>query len=121
VEWFSFQAIHIARQAFHLIIQFNDFIGPDGPTNEQYDEGMDLDEQVCFLFCSRHLWCDKCSALEELEDKIDELEKLKLDEAYRSEEDHKYDLARLYQIFFATRDFYVSSQLLMYAHHIDLP
>jgi len=44
VKWFSFQAIHIARQAFHLIIQFNNFIGPDGPTNEQYDEGMDLDE-----------------------------------------------------------------------------
>jgi hypothetical protein len=44
VKWFSFQAIHIARQAFHLIIRFNDFIGPDGPTHEQYDEGMVLDE-----------------------------------------------------------------------------
>jgi hypothetical protein len=44
VKWFSSQAIHIARQAFHLIIRFNDFIGPDGPTNEQYDEGMELDE-----------------------------------------------------------------------------
>ena len=44
VKWFSLQAIHIARQAFHLIIRFNNFIGPDGPTNEQYDEGMDLDE-----------------------------------------------------------------------------
>ena len=44
VKWFSHQAIHIARQAFHLIIRFNNFIGPDGPTNEQYDEGMDLDE-----------------------------------------------------------------------------
>ena len=59
--------------------------------------------------------------LEELEDKIDELAKLKFDEAYRSEEDHKYDLARLYQIFFATRDFYVSSQPLIYVNHIDLP
>ena len=41
---FSLQSIHIARQAFHLIIRFNDFISPDGPTNEQYDEGMELDE-----------------------------------------------------------------------------
>jgi hypothetical protein len=73
------------------------------------------------LFRSRHIWCDKCSALEELEDKIDELENLDLDEAHRSEEDHKYDLVRLYQIFFATRDFYVSSQSLTYAHHNDLP
>ena len=44
VKWFSLQAIHIARQAFYLIIQFNNFIGPDGPTEEQYDEGMELDE-----------------------------------------------------------------------------
>jgi tetratricopeptide (TPR) repeat protein len=44
VEWFSHQAIRIARQAFHLIIRFNNFIAADGPTNEQYDEGMDLDE-----------------------------------------------------------------------------
>jgi len=44
-----------------------------------------------------------------LGDKIDELEILELDEAIQSEEDHKYDLARLYQIFFCTRDFYVSS------------
>jgi len=44
VKWFSLQAIHIAHQAFHLIIRFNDFIGPDGPTEEQYDEGMELDE-----------------------------------------------------------------------------
>ena len=63
--------------------------------------------------------CDKCSALEELEDKIDALEKLELEEAIRCEEDHKYDLARLYQIFFTTRDFYVSSQPLMYSHHND--
>ena len=110
VKWFSLQAIHIARQAFHLIIRFNDFIGPDGPTEEQYDEGMELDEYVRFIFRSRHLRCHKCSALEELEDKIDELENLELDEAVESEEDHKYDLARLYQIFFSTRDFYVSPQ-----------
>jgi len=51
---------------------------------------------------------DNCSALEELEDKIDKLGTLGLDEAIQSEEDHKYDLARLYQIFFSTRDFYVS-------------
>ena len=44
VKWFSLQAIHIARQAFHLIIRFNDFIGTDEPTEEQYDEGMKLDE-----------------------------------------------------------------------------
>jgi len=48
------------------------------------------------------LRCDNCSALEELEDKLDELEKLELDEAIRSENDHRYDLARLYQIFFST-------------------
>jgi len=59
------------------------------------------------------------SALEELEDKIDELEDLELENAIRSEADHKYDLARLYQIFFATREFYVSSHALMYAPHID--
>ena len=74
---------------------------------------------MCLFLCSRNLWCDKCSALEELEDKIDELGKLDLDEAHRSEEDHRYDLARLYQIFFTTRDFYVSSQPLMYAHRND--
>ena len=68
----------------------------------------------------RGIWCDKCSALEELEDKINELKKLDLDEAHRCEEDHKYDLARLYQIFFATRDFYVSSQPLMCVHYNDL-
>jgi hypothetical protein len=44
VKWFSLQAIHISRQAFHLIIRFNDSIGADGPTDEQYDEGMELDE-----------------------------------------------------------------------------
>jgi len=44
VKWFSLQAIHIAYQAFHLIIRFNNFIGPEGLTNERYDEGMDLDE-----------------------------------------------------------------------------
>ena len=44
VKWFSLQAIHIARQAFHLIIRFNDFVGPVGPTEQQYDEGMQLDE-----------------------------------------------------------------------------
>jgi hypothetical protein len=44
VKWFSLQAIHIARQAVTLVIRFNDFIGPDGPTDEQYDEGMELDE-----------------------------------------------------------------------------
>jgi hypothetical protein len=71
------------------------------------------------FFPPRHLWCDTCSALEELEDKIGELENLDLDEAHRTEGDHKYDLARLYQIFFAARDFYVSSQPLMYAHHND--
>jgi len=37
---------------------------------------------------------------------VDELKVLELEEAIRSEEDHKYDLARLYQIFFSTRDFY---------------
>jgi hypothetical protein len=42
--WFSFQAINIARQAFYLIILFNNFIGPNGPTEEQYNEGMELDE-----------------------------------------------------------------------------
>ena len=72
------------------------------------------------MFSSRDLKCNICSALEELEDKIDALEKLELDEAIRSEEDHKYDLARLYQIFFTTRGFYVSSQLLTYAHYNDL-
>ena len=51
---------------------------------------------------------------------MDVLEKLELDEAIRSEEDHKYDLSQLYQIFFTTRDFYVSSQPLMRAHHNDL-
>ena len=117
VKWFSLQAIHIARQAFHLIIRFNDFVGLDGPTEEQYDEGMELDEYVRFLFLSHHLRCDKCSALEELEDKIDELEKLELDEAIKAEADHKYDLARLYQIFFSTRDFYVSSYTLMCVFH----
>jgi hypothetical protein len=44
VMWFSLQAIHIARQAVNLVIRFNDFIGPDGPTDEQYDVGMELDE-----------------------------------------------------------------------------
>ena len=69
------------------------------------------------MFGSRHLMCNKCSALEELEDKIDELEKLELDEAIESEEDHKYDLARLYQIFFSTRDFYVSPHNLLCVYH----
>jgi len=56
-----------------------------------------------------------------LEDKIDELEQLELDEAIEAEDDHKYDLARLYQIFFSTRDFYVSSHTLMYGFHIHPP
>ena len=73
------------------------------------------------MFGSRHLMCNKCSALEELEDKIDELEKLGLDEAIESEEDHQYDLARLYQIFFSTRDFYVSPHKLLYVYHNNPP
>ena len=72
------------------------------------------------MSCSHDQQCNKCSALEELEDKIDVLERLELDEAIRSEEDHKYDLAQLYQIFFTTRDFYVSSQPLICVHHNDL-
>ena len=71
------------------------------------------------ILFSSILRCDNCSALEELEDKLDELEKLELDEAILSEDNHKYDLARLYQIFFSTRDYYVSSHVLMYAHHND--
>jgi hypothetical protein len=54
-----------------------------------------------------------CSALEELEDKIDELEALDLDDAIRDKENHKYDLARLYQIFFSTREFYVRPRALI--------
>jgi len=54
-----------------------------------------------------------------LKAKIDELENLGLDKAIQSEEDHKYDLALLYQIFFSTRDFYVSSHTLMNVHHDD--
>jgi hypothetical protein len=37
VNWFSLQAVN-------LVIRFNDSMGPDGPTDEQYDEGMELDE-----------------------------------------------------------------------------
>jgi hypothetical protein len=73
-----------------------------------------------YLFRSCHIRCDNiCSALEELEDKIDELEKLELEEAIQCEEDHKYDLARLYQLFFVTRDYYVSFHAMSSAHHID--
>jgi hypothetical protein len=78
-----------------------------------------MSRSTYFLFPFCDLRCDNCSALEELEDKIDELETLGLDEAIQFEEDHKYDLARLYQIFFSTRDFYVSAHALMYTHHND--
>ena len=44
VEWFSLQALHISRQAFQLTIRFNGSVGPDGPTEEQLDEGLELDE-----------------------------------------------------------------------------
>jgi len=44
VEWFSLQALHISRQAFNLIIRFNGSVGPYGPTEEQLDEGLELDE-----------------------------------------------------------------------------
>ena len=44
VEWFSLQALHISRHAFHLIIHFNESVAPEGPTKEQLDEGLELDE-----------------------------------------------------------------------------
>ena len=52
---------------------------------------------------------------------MDELEKLELDEAIEAEYDHKYDLARLYQIFFSTRDFYVSSHTILRVYHNNPP
>ena len=61
LKWFSFQAIHIARQAFHLIIRFNDFIGPNEPTEEQYNVGMELDEYVRFLRHFHHLKNCSCA------------------------------------------------------------
>ena len=79
-----------------------------------------MSKSALCLFLVTYSAINATSALEELEDKIDALEKLELDEAIRSEVDHKYDLAQLYQIFFTTRDFYVSSQLLMCVHHNDL-
>jgi hypothetical protein len=51
---------------------------------------------------------------------MDKVKVLDLEEAIRSEEDHKNDLTRLYQIFFGTHDFYVSSHaLISHAYHTD--
>jgi hypothetical protein len=52
---------------------------------------------------------------------MDEIKVLDLEGAIRSEEDHKYDLDRLYQIFYRTRDCYVSPHALVsHAYHTDL-
>ena len=53
-----------------------------------------------------------CSTLGGLKDKIDELVTLTLDDAHKDEEGHKYDLIRLYQVFFSAACFLRTSSSL---------
>src|SRR4051794_32305443 len=68
-------SIYIARQALHLVILLNDNVDTsEGPTDEQYEERITLEESVSLLFANTiavHLtWRRIYSELIELSEKI---------------------------------------------------